>query len=89
MVIPEGKKNEGIILVTIEGETRLQREVWKENNPNPEYWQRSYSDKDITTQVATLFDTRTMMWSDNSVYIGSKGLYIKKGGKRYYLGDFK
>lgn len=89
MIVPEGKKNGSIILVTIEGEPRLQNEVWKENNPNPEYWQRSYSSKEITTQIATLFDTKTMMWSDNSVYTGNKGLYIKKGGKRYYLGDFK
>ncbi len=77
MITPEGKHNESIILVELNGDDSLVKA------------QKYYVAGNKTNMEATLFDERTQMWSDNAVYKGPKGLYIKKGGKRYLLEDFK
>lgn len=84
MRVPEGKKNGPIILVEIDGEDILRR------NKYPDDYERYpwMTSADITLLTANVFDTRTYMWSDNSLYRGNKGDYIKKGGKRYYIKDF-
>jgi hypothetical protein len=78
MKVPEGKVNKNLILVEVYGEpTRTAK---------PKKW---YVSEEITDQQVCVFDTKMQLYSDNSVYKNTKGLYIKKGGKCYYLGDFK
>jgi hypothetical protein len=90
MKIPEGKRNAGIILVETTGEPTLTLARLKKEHPekSEHYWGNWTSD-DVTDQTACTFNIRTNMYADNSVYKSSKGLYIKKDGKRLYLEDFE
>lgn len=98
MIVPEGKKNGPIILVELTGEPVNAREATDaKNKADPTYntwpeWKKNhkfYLSVDVTLQKGCIFDTRTNMYSDVSIYESTKGLYIKKQGKRFYLKDFK
>lgn len=98
MKVPKGIKNGPIIIIDKEGEPTLTLERrLAEDRAQPDYdtwpeWRKSHANwihKEITDQKVTTFDTRTKMYADNSVYQGKKGLYIKKGGRKYYLEEFK
>lgn len=77
MIEAVGPKNKNLVLVETYGD------------PTPVESVQWHVAPGITRQTVCVFDTSTKIYSDNSVYKSSKGLYIKKGGKRYYIGDFK
>ena len=77
MIVPEGKVNDNLILVEVYGK------------PVPKKAEKYHVSAYITEQAVCVFDKNMQLYSDNSVYQGKKGLYIRKGGKRYFLGDFK
>lgn len=89
MIVPEGKKNGPIILVALDGEPTNTIERLISEGKKPAYGDRWLIDKNLTDLKACVFDTRTKVYSDNSVYTGVKGPYIKKGGRRYLIKEFK
>ena len=43
---------------------------------------------EVTEGYMTVYDDDTSMFSDNIIYNGKKGFYIKKRSKKYYLDLF-
>ena len=88
MIVPKGKKNGSVVLVEITGEQTNTIERLISEGKEKVYGNTWLIDEEITDQIACLFDKRTKMYTDNRVYVGKKGAYVKKGGRKYYLGDF-
>lgn len=96
MKIPDGKQYKHIILVSeVEGEDIRVVDTKTDKSKNWSWHRESGHsnmfgiDNDMTRLTVTTFNTRTMAYADNSVYRNSKGDYIKKDGKRFYLKEFK
>jgi parallel beta-helix repeat protein len=51
------------------------------------YEVRSYG-YEATYGAITLYDSKTNRVSDTTIYKNDKGFYIKKSGRKYYLGNF-
>lgn len=88
MKVPEGKKNKYLILVEVTGEDILSVDKARQTWPNGRLYGHYYIDPERTELVANIFNTSNDTWSDNSIYRNTKGDYIKKGGKRFYVKDF-
>lgn len=89
MKVPLGPVNQGIVLVELDGEPINVLQEAKAHGSNPRYGDVWLIDKEITTQKACVFNLKNQTYSDNSVYINKRGAYIKKGGRRYFIKDFK
>jgi hypothetical protein len=98
MKTPQGKKHPGgLVLVEVTGEDILYYDKYpkklktKEKDEETRWagYDASLANRDITLLHAEVFNIYNGTYSENSIYRGNKGDYIKKGGRRYYIKDFE
>ena len=77
MIEPIGPSNAGVVLIGIE------------QSDKPMIPRKYHIAEGRTSSTATLFDTYSKTYSENSIYRDVVGDYIKKNSKKYYIGDFK